>query len=305
MKTPKKKQDVLVFGTDEERQKSRRSYIFMMKLTLVPLVTIMGLTSGMILANAGLPGVIGLVCSLVLMVALPWWTWRALNRRLRFWFALRPDGLVVGPGKRPWSAPYDEVVMIRESHDEEMEEPYLEVTAGPGSAKVLMNRDVRENCVAALARRCRCAIVIDSQGKEHPPLVLENDPDSELGQRAVQNLEVLRQRYRQSAFRLGVAFLVCVACLLFMGAAHLGLVQMSAEARRGFTIAPIFFSALFGYACADAVSKVAGVGPRLATSSPGRSGSTLRIFCRKNDPGASETRRRPHPCRRPPNLGSR
>jgi hypothetical protein len=240
--------DGLVFGTDEERRKQRRSFILMVKLTLLPFLTLMGLTSGIALTGAGLPGAVGAVCSVVLMVLLPWIALRALNRRLRFWYALTPEGLEVGPRKRGWLVPYDEVALVRESNPEEVgEDRYVEVTAGSKSAKILLNPEDVGPGARAIAARCRCAVRIDERGAEHMPAALDGDLGSEEARLAIRNLSVLRERYFQVAVRFGVAFLVPLAGLLYVAAAFLGLGPMDAGLRKGWGISSVFFTGLFGY----------------------------------------------------------
>lgn len=240
--------DGRVFQTDEARQKQRRSFILTVKLTLLPFLTLMGLATGIALTGAGLPGAVGAACSVVLMVLLPWVALRALNRRLRFWYALIPEGLEVGPRKRGWLVPYDEVALVRESNLQEVgEDRYVEVTAGSKSAKVLLNPEDVGPCARAIAARCRCAVRVDERGAEHMPKALDGDLGSEEARLAIRNLSLLRDRYCQAAARFSVAFLVVLAGLLYVGAAFLGVVPMDAGLRKGLAISTVFFTAMFGY----------------------------------------------------------
>lgn len=240
--------DGRVFETDEARRKGRRSYVLTLKMTLLPFLALMGLTSGIALTGAGLPGAVGAVCSVVLMVLLPWIALRALNRRLRFWYALTPEGLEVGPRKRGWVAPYDEVALVRESNVEEIgEDRYVEVTAGPKSAKIVLNPEDVEPCARAIAARCRCAVRVDERGAEHMPAALDGDLGSEEARLAIRNLSLLRGLYFQAAVRFSVVFLAALAGLLYVGAAFLGLVPMDDGLRKGLGISSIFFAGLFGY----------------------------------------------------------
>jgi hypothetical protein len=238
-----------VFATDEGRQKSRRSYVLLLKLTLLPFLMIMGFLSGSLLTDAGAPGEVGLLCSLVLGPLLPWLALRALNRRLRFWFALRPDGLEVGPEKRGWRVPYEQVALVRESYADESVDPYLEVVAGSKSAKVLMSRNDVRACAAALVERCPGAVWVDERGAEHLPAALQGGRDraSEPARRAVGNLAVLRGRYAQATAVIGGLALVCLAGLAAVAAASLGVLPLGADARNGFAVSSTLGAVFFGY----------------------------------------------------------
>jgi hypothetical protein len=218
-------------------------------MTLLPFLALMGLASGIAVSSgAGLPGAVGAVCAVVLMVMLPWIAMRALNRRLRFWYALTPDGLEVGPRKRGWLAPYDEVALVRESHVEEIgDDRYVEVAAGSKTAKILLDPEDVGPCARAIAARCRCAVRVDEQGGEHMPAALDGDLGSEEARLAIRNLSVLRGRYHQAAVRFGVVFLAALAGLLFVAAAYLGLVTADDGLRKGLGISSVFFAGLFGY----------------------------------------------------------
>ena len=237
-----------VFETEARRRSSRASYIFMLKL-LVPLfLALMGLGAGMALTGAGLPGVLGGILAVVLAVGLPWLAIRAMNRRLRFTYTLKADGLEVGPLKRGWFAPYDEVALIRESHEQDVSvDRYLEVIAGSRSATVILTRTDVRACAKALADRCPSAVWVDDQGNEHLSAALKagrGGPD--VVQRALRNMEVLRHRYVQGSVRLIAAAVLAGVVLTYVGAAFLGLVRMDEGLRKGLGISSLFFTGLFG-----------------------------------------------------------
>lgn len=170
--------DVIVFATPESRRRSRRFYIILLKLTLILILMIMGFLSGALLENSGLPQGFRVACSLILGLLLPWLALRALNRKLRFWFALRPEGLECGPGKFRWLVPYDEVSLVRASHYESPGDPYLEVTTTTKHGWVLLDPQTIMECASMLLDRCprRILNVADSAVR----LTSERDP-SEMG----------------------------------------------------------------------------------------------------------------------------
>jgi hypothetical protein len=170
-----------------------------------------------------------------------------LNRRLRFWFALKPEGLECGPAKFGWIVPYEEVSLVRASYFEEPGEPYLEVNAGTKSAKVLMEPDEIEECFAALFSRCACAVWIDNRDNAHPPVALRTRASSELSRRAVENMNLLLQRYRQIVWRATAIVLVLLACVVCVGMTYVGIIRIDPQARTGVTISSLFFTALFVY----------------------------------------------------------
>lgn len=238
-----------VFETEARRRSSRASYIFMLKL-LVPLfLALMGLATGIALTGAGLPGVLGGILAVVLMVGLPWLAIRAMNRRLRFVYALKADGLEVGPLKRGWFAPYDEVALIRESHEQDVSpDRYLEVIAGARSATVILTRTDVRACAQALAERCPSAVWVDDQGNEHLSALLKGGRGGpEAVQRAFRNMELLRRRYHQ-AFVLFLAMGVLSSIVLaYVGAAFLGLVRMDAGLRKGLGISSLFWTGVWWF----------------------------------------------------------
>jgi hypothetical protein len=210
----------------------------------------MGFESGVLLAGSGLPGALRLLCSLVLGLGLPWMAFRALNRRLRFWLGLHPDGLEVGPAKYGWRVPYQEVALVQESYFEEPgEDRYLAVFAGAKEASIILSHDDVRTGALAIVARCPSAVRVDDRGGEHLPEALASagDPASEPARRAVHNLAVLNARYKQATIRMAAVAVVCLAGLIFAGAAYLGLVRLSPDARLGFLIPSTFFGAVFGF----------------------------------------------------------
>ena len=239
--------DVVVFGTEETRRQSRARFLLLMKLLLVPFLAAHGVHLGRHAPRrrAARGGLCGL-----LRVARPGF---ALVRVTRdqppppVLVRAGPEGVACGPGRFGWVAPYGEVSLIQQSHEQDVQEPYLEVTAGARSAKVLMDADTAQGvCPHAMADRCPCAIRIDEAGREHPPAVLQTDPGSELAGKAVRNLGLLRSRYLRATQMFAACFLVSVAGLAFVGLARSGVIQADPGLTRGLTVSSLFFAALFG-----------------------------------------------------------
>lgn len=237
------------FATEATRQQSRRTYVLLLKLIALPILMIMGFLSGSFLTDAGALRVLGLACSLVLGPLLPWLALRALNRRLRFWFALRPDGLEVGPEKRGWQVPYEQVALVQESYFDGPVEASLEVVAGSKGAVVLMSRDEVRACAAAIIERCPSAVWVDERGDAHLPAALEGDRNrtSEAARRAVDNLAVLRGRYAQATAGIGGLALVCLIGLAAVVGSALGVLPLNADARKGLAITTTLGTVFLGY----------------------------------------------------------
>lgn len=214
---------MVMFATDEARQRSQRRFISVLKLTLLPTLTLFGFTLGALFVQAGRPEEFGWFCSLVLGPGLPWVALQALNRRLQFWFVLGPGGLGAGPGGDGWNAAYEEVAFIQESHLPDGEAS-VKVLAGPHSATVVMSPDDAKNCVKLLLARCPCAVRVDASGGTHLPKILERDPNSKTGRRAVENLAVVRDQFILPTLVFGGLFLACLVALAWIAAALTGFI---------------------------------------------------------------------------------
>ena len=184
--------DEFVFAAEERRGKSRRIFNRLIKSLLIPLIMLMSLALGLLMAGGSRLYLAGF---LIWGVLFSWLTVHILKERRCSWFAIRTNGLECGTRDYCELIPYTEIELLRCSYLENPS-PFVEVNSRGKSYRMHLERDETIECGRAILSRSPCAVWIDQEGIAHPPPALRHDPTEEIRRIALQNMDRMSQRFR-------------------------------------------------------------------------------------------------------------